>query len=187
MLFDEPDRTCPSCGGELERWEGQHETSEMVDVLEVSYRLVKAKRQKYVWPLRRLRRDGAWTVGNDRSGPACPPPPTLTTTCSEPATALQRGVRAPNCRGARMRACGRLERIDRGRGDTQETLRAVRQRIERLRLAVIPSQPRRAQSLHLAHAQPVSPKKCCPVANCIRCFFAQSGGCAPARMRTSSM
>ena len=46
--LDEPDRTCPSCGGRLEPMADQFETSEMVDVVEVSYRLVKVKQQKYV-------------------------------------------------------------------------------------------------------------------------------------------
>jgi transposase len=46
--LDEPDRTCPSCGGDLEAMKGQFETSEMVDVVEVSYRVVQVKQQKYV-------------------------------------------------------------------------------------------------------------------------------------------
>jgi transposase len=46
--LDDADRTCPSCGGNLHKMEGQFETSEMVDVVEVSYRLVKVKQQKYV-------------------------------------------------------------------------------------------------------------------------------------------
>lgn len=45
--LDEADQTCPSCGGELQPLEGQFEASEMVDVVEVSYRLVEVKRQKY--------------------------------------------------------------------------------------------------------------------------------------------
>lgn len=47
FLLDEADLTCPSCGGDLSAWEGQHESSEMVDVVQVSYRLVKVQRQKY--------------------------------------------------------------------------------------------------------------------------------------------
>jgi transposase len=45
--LDEADRTCPKCGGELFKMTGQFEESEMVDVVEVSYRLVKVKQQKY--------------------------------------------------------------------------------------------------------------------------------------------
>jgi transposase len=46
--LDKPDRTCPSCGGELRAMKGQFEMSEMVDVVDVSYRVVKVKQQKYV-------------------------------------------------------------------------------------------------------------------------------------------
>jgi transposase len=45
--LDAPDKTCPSCGGELAPMKDQFETSEMVDVVEVSYRVVKVKQQKY--------------------------------------------------------------------------------------------------------------------------------------------
>jgi transposase len=45
--LDEADRVCPSCGGELSPMTGQFEESEMIDVVEVSYRVVKVKRQKY--------------------------------------------------------------------------------------------------------------------------------------------
>ncbi|HET7538233.1 MAG TPA: IS66 family transposase [Polyangiaceae bacterium] len=45
--LDEADRVCPSCGGALAPMAGQFEESEMIDVVEVSYRLVKAKQQKY--------------------------------------------------------------------------------------------------------------------------------------------
>lgn len=50
MLFelDDADRTCPSCGGGLEAMTDQFETSEMVDVIEVSYRVVEVQQQKYV-------------------------------------------------------------------------------------------------------------------------------------------
>jgi transposase len=50
MVFelDEPDRTCPSCGDRLAPMVGQHETSEMIDVVEVSYRIVEVLQQKYV-------------------------------------------------------------------------------------------------------------------------------------------
>jgi transposase len=46
--LDEADRACPSCGGALEPMAGQFESSDMIDVVEVSYRVVKVKQQKYV-------------------------------------------------------------------------------------------------------------------------------------------
>lgn len=46
--LDEPDRICPSCGGELQPMKDQFEDSELVDVIEVHYRLVQVKQQKYV-------------------------------------------------------------------------------------------------------------------------------------------
>ena len=46
--LDEPDRVCPSCGGELKVLEGQAEGSEMIDVVQVRYELVEVARQKYV-------------------------------------------------------------------------------------------------------------------------------------------
>lgn len=46
--LDEPDRTCPACGERLEPMAGQFESSEMVDFVEISYRLVHVKQQKYV-------------------------------------------------------------------------------------------------------------------------------------------
>jgi len=46
--LDEPDRTCPACGDRLEPMSGQFETSEMIDFVEISYRLVHVKQQKYV-------------------------------------------------------------------------------------------------------------------------------------------
>ena len=45
--LDAPDRMCPKCGGDLQPMAGQFETSEMIDVVEVEYRLVKVKQQKY--------------------------------------------------------------------------------------------------------------------------------------------
>jgi transposase len=45
--LDEADRSCPACGNRLAPLEGQFETSEMVDVVEVRYRVVDVKRQKY--------------------------------------------------------------------------------------------------------------------------------------------
>jgi len=46
--LDEADRVCPACGGELEELEGQAERSQMVDVVEVRYRLVEVERLKNV-------------------------------------------------------------------------------------------------------------------------------------------
>jgi transposase len=46
--LDEPDRTCPSCGLRLEPMAGQCEESELIDFVEISYRLVRVKQQKYV-------------------------------------------------------------------------------------------------------------------------------------------
>jgi transposase len=45
--LDDADLVCPSCGGQLEPMKGQFETSEMIDVIEVSYKLVNVKQQKY--------------------------------------------------------------------------------------------------------------------------------------------
>lgn len=46
--LDTADRACPSCGGALHPMDGQFEESEMLDFVEISYRLVKVKQQKYV-------------------------------------------------------------------------------------------------------------------------------------------
>jgi transposase len=46
--LDEPDMTCPACGGCLHALEGQHESSEMVHAIAVEYRLIDVLRQKYV-------------------------------------------------------------------------------------------------------------------------------------------
>jgi transposase len=48
FTLEAADRACPSCGGELVPMKDQFEDSEMVDVIETSYRLVKVKQQKYV-------------------------------------------------------------------------------------------------------------------------------------------
>ena len=45
--LDEPDRTCPQCGGELREMTGQYEEAEEIDVVERSFRLVRHRRQKY--------------------------------------------------------------------------------------------------------------------------------------------
>lgn len=47
FTLDDADKTCPSCGGELSPMKDQFETSEMIDVIEVSYRVVSVKQQKY--------------------------------------------------------------------------------------------------------------------------------------------
>jgi transposase len=47
FTLDEADCICKSCRGRLESWTGQTEDSEMVDVIEVSYRVVTVERQKY--------------------------------------------------------------------------------------------------------------------------------------------
>lgn len=47
-LLDDPDRVCPSCGGELRPMTGQFEESELIDVIEARYELVRVKQQKYV-------------------------------------------------------------------------------------------------------------------------------------------
>jgi len=46
-LLDEADKVCTKCGGELSLWEGQHEASEEIDVVELKYVLKKHWRQKY--------------------------------------------------------------------------------------------------------------------------------------------
>jgi transposase len=48
FLLDEPDRVCPACGGGLEPMAGQFEDSELIDFVEISYRLLKVRQQKYV-------------------------------------------------------------------------------------------------------------------------------------------
>jgi transposase len=45
--LDAADTMCPSCGGTLSPMKGQFETSEMIDVVEVSYRVVRVQQQKY--------------------------------------------------------------------------------------------------------------------------------------------
>jgi transposase len=46
-VLDAPDQQCPKCGGELRPWAEQFETSEEIDVVERSFRLVRHQRQKY--------------------------------------------------------------------------------------------------------------------------------------------
>ncbi|MEM6706872.1 MAG: IS66 family transposase [Myxococcota bacterium] len=48
FVLDEADQVCTACGGELKPFEGQFEESEMVDVVQLEYRLVRVQRQKYV-------------------------------------------------------------------------------------------------------------------------------------------
>ena len=45
-LMDSADKTCSSCGGELEVFAGQYEESKQIDVVEVKYVLKKHLRQK---------------------------------------------------------------------------------------------------------------------------------------------
>lgn len=45
--LDAADQMCPSCGGDLQPWDGQFETAEEIDVVERSFRIVRHKRQKY--------------------------------------------------------------------------------------------------------------------------------------------
>ena len=45
--LEAPDKTCPSCGGELAAWEGQTEDSEEIDSIERRFVLTKHRRQKY--------------------------------------------------------------------------------------------------------------------------------------------
>lgn len=45
--LDEPDCSCPKCGGRLRPMDGQFEEAEEIDVVERSFRLVRRKRQKY--------------------------------------------------------------------------------------------------------------------------------------------
>ncbi len=47
FVLDEADLACRACGGTLQPMTGQFEESEMVDVVEVRYELVKVKQQKY--------------------------------------------------------------------------------------------------------------------------------------------
>ena len=47
FTLDDADKTCPSCGGVLLAMKDQFETSSMIDVVEISYRVVSVKQQKY--------------------------------------------------------------------------------------------------------------------------------------------
>lgn len=47
-VLDTPDMTCPACGGELREFAGQADVSELIDVVEVTYQLVRVEQQKYV-------------------------------------------------------------------------------------------------------------------------------------------
>ena len=48
FLLDDADRACPSCGGNLQPMKGQFDESEMIDVVDVTYQVIKVKQQKYV-------------------------------------------------------------------------------------------------------------------------------------------
>lgn len=45
--LDDADKVCTCCGGVLQEWEGQFESSEMIDVAEVRYELVQVMLRKY--------------------------------------------------------------------------------------------------------------------------------------------
>ena len=45
--LDDADKACPSCGGDLEEWEGQFEESDEVEVVERRYVIKRHKRKKY--------------------------------------------------------------------------------------------------------------------------------------------
>lgn len=45
--LDEPDKTCPKCGGGLEEWKGQEEESEEITVIRRQFVLLEHKRKKY--------------------------------------------------------------------------------------------------------------------------------------------
>lgn len=45
--LDDADKTCSSCGGDLEEWEGQFEESDEVEVVERRYVIKRHKRKKY--------------------------------------------------------------------------------------------------------------------------------------------
>lgn len=46
-LLDEPDKTCPKCGGELKEWAGLFEESEEIDIIPRRYVSRRPMRQKY--------------------------------------------------------------------------------------------------------------------------------------------
>lgn len=46
-VLDDADMACPKCGKPLEEWEGQHEESEEIDVIERQFVIRKHHRQKY--------------------------------------------------------------------------------------------------------------------------------------------
>jgi transposase len=45
--LDEPDKICPTCGGDLKEWTGQFEETEEVDLIERRFILKKHKQKKY--------------------------------------------------------------------------------------------------------------------------------------------
>ena len=47
LELDEPDKMCPKCGDSLAEMAGQFETTELIDVVDVTYRLRKIKQKKY--------------------------------------------------------------------------------------------------------------------------------------------
>lgn len=63
-LMDAADKVCTKCGGELEIFQGQHEASEEIDVVDVKYVLKKHLRAAAAAPASRQRR------GRSNSSPA---------------------------------------------------------------------------------------------------------------------
>ena len=45
--LDDADKQCPECGGELSEWEGHADESEVVDVIEHQWRVIKQTQKKY--------------------------------------------------------------------------------------------------------------------------------------------
>lgn len=46
-ILDEQEQRCDSCGGQLEEWKGQYETSDVITVIRRSFLIEHQKRQKY--------------------------------------------------------------------------------------------------------------------------------------------
>jgi hypothetical protein len=57
--LDEGERICDACGGDLHAMVGQFEESELIDVIEVEYRVLAVKRPEVHVPMRRLHQDRA--------------------------------------------------------------------------------------------------------------------------------
>ena len=109
FVLDEPDRVCPSCGGGLSPMKGQYDESEMIDVVEISYRAREGEAAEVRVPLRQLRRDRART----RAGAA-----------GQPLLARLRDQGDPRqvARSHPARAPGPHPRATRARGDIADAL-----------------------------------------------------------------